>query len=172
MCSRTTPDETDSFSTARRTGQRSRQRVRVVRRLCGVVHADFRLHVHKPGVESTMVPQRCTTVFRSILLVISELSLARGWVLYSPVDRRNSPNNFLAYENGANTPWSGPDAFKLDTVAMRWSLPPRVHSDEGLGGGISFALHKDPLCGKLVLRDMTTTHYFRHKLGCGNKIPC
>ena len=149
MCSRTTPDETDSFSTARRTGQRSRQRVRVVRRLCGVVHADFRLHVHKPGVESTMVPQRCTTVFRSILLVISELSLARGWVLYSPVDRRNSPNNFLAYENGANTPWSGPDAFKLDTVAMRWSLPPRVHSDEGLGGGISFALHKD-FCSRMI----------------------
>ena len=36
----------------------------------------------------------------------------------------------------------------------------------------SFALHKAPLCGKLVLRDMTTTHYFRHKLGCENKIPC
>ena len=73
-----------------------------------------------------------------------------GWVLYSPVDRRNTPNQFLAYEDGlSNLAWRDPSSFHLDNVALRWSFPPNALSAEGLGSGISFALHKD-FCSRLM----------------------
>ncbi|KOO25682.1 hypothetical protein Ctob_011641 [Chrysochromulina tobinii] len=43
----------------------------------------------------------------------------------------------------------GPQSFKLDSVAMRWSLPADSHSNYALGGGITFAIHRD-FCARLI----------------------
>jgi hypothetical protein len=66
------------------------------------------------------------------------------------VDRR-LPHK--AYENEMHQAWlpatsSCPSSFDLDEVALRWSLPPDAYSDDGMGGGITFAFHRD-LCGRL-----------------------
>ena len=48
------------------------------------------------------------------------------------------------YENGvASSPlrWENYTSFNLDTIAMRWSLPPDSTSNDGLGGGITYAVH-------------------------------
>jgi len=74
------------------------------------------------------------------------LAAAAGWVLYSPVIRRSQT---LAYENAQSRAWMGPQSFKLDSVAMRWSLPADSHSNYALGGGITFAIHRD-FCARLI----------------------
>ena len=78
--------------------------------------------------------------------VVPLLAAAAGWVLYSPVLRRTQT---LAYENAQSRAWMGPQSFKLDSVAMRWSLPADSHSNHALGGGITFAIHRD-FCARLM----------------------
>ena len=85
-------------------------------------------------------------------MMFAVIPFALGWVLFSPVDRSSSPNQFVAYEpllDGIHTPWVNADSWPLDTVAIRWSLPPQATSDDGLGGGITFALHRE-FCSRLI----------------------
>ena len=82
-------------------------------------------------------------------VVLVAFQAVQGFVLYSPVDTTGSTVQYPAYQEGSLTAWTGPSSFRLDTVAMRWSLPSESTSDEALGGGITFALHKD-LCTRLI----------------------
>ena len=75
-----------------------------------------------------------------------------SWVIYSPIDKSSSPNVGTWYEPLARQdtrPWHGPTSWHLDTVAIRWSQPPDPQSDEALGNGITFALHKD-FCSRML----------------------
>ena len=75
-----------------------------------------------------------------------------SWVIYSPIDKSGSPNVGTWYEPLARQdtrPWHGPTSWHLDTVAIRWSQPPDPQSDEALGNGITFALHKD-FCSRML----------------------
>lgn len=74
-----------------------------------------------------------------------------NWVLYSPIQRFLGTSS-TNYENGIESnpiAWADPSSFDLDTVAMRWSLPPSSTSDEALGGGITFAVRHD-FCDRLT----------------------
>ena len=80
------------------------------------------------------------------MLALAAVLLTPSWVLFSPVVRTLADK---AYENSARTPWTGPSSFNLDMVSIRWSLPPNTYSDTALGGGITFALHRD-FCARLL----------------------
>jgi len=84
-----------------------------------------------------------------MLVVFSPVLL--NWVLYSPVQRFLG-TSYTNYENGIESnpiAWADPSSFDLDSVAMRWSLPPSSTSDEALGGGITFAVRHD-FCDRLT----------------------
>ena len=84
-------------------------------------------------------------------LIVAFVTVA-SWVIYSPIDKTGSPNVGTWYEPLARDdtrPWRDPTSWHLDTVAIRWSQPPDRQSDEGLGNGITFALHKD-FCSRML----------------------
>lgn len=79
---------------------------------------------------------------------------AAPWVLYSPIKRLLPPPR--TYEDGFGVAWTpgvtgAPPPFDLGSVAYRWSLPPSSTSDDGLGSGISWALHRD-FCAHMLRR--------------------
>jgi hypothetical protein len=81
-----------------------------------------------------------------LLLAFALCACVEGWVLYSPLQRSVSHK---AYAYPPNRAWEGPQSFSLDHVPVRWSLPQETDSNEGLGGGITFALHRS-FCERLL----------------------
>jgi len=79
-------------------------------------------------------------------IALAALSPVSGWRLLTlPLGRSGEEATYqrLGLE------WTSRSAFSLDEIAMRWSLPPDAYSTDGLGGGISWALHRD-FCARLL----------------------
>ena len=81
---------------------------------------------------------------RLLLLLIAQPAL--GWVLFSPVRRTQAQKG---YEDATGALWQNPTTFNLELVSLRWGLPQSSYSDEALGSGISYALHRD-FCKRLL----------------------
>ena len=64
-----------------------------------------------------------------------------AWVLYSPYDAAMRGEGYFLH--GVGAPWSGPSAFDLAVPVFRWSLPPFANASDGLGRGITWAMHPD-----------------------------
>lgn len=66
-----------------------------------------------------------------------------AWVYYAPT---YNGNDALGYTRGwhptlSNVEWSSSDSFPLDYEIWRWGSPPFSNSSDGLGHGISWAVH-------------------------------
>ena len=72
--------------------------------------------------------------------------VAKSWVIYSPMKKKAATK---AYEDGYGAVWRGRTSFPLDQYTLRWGLPQSAYSNEALGGGITFALHKN-FCDRVL----------------------
>lgn len=72
--------------------------------------------------------------------------VAKSWVIYSPMEKKAATK---AYEDGYGAVWRGRTSFPLDQYTLRWGLPQSAYSNEALGGGITFALHKN-FCDRVL----------------------
>ena len=72
--------------------------------------------------------------------MLSLLTLAPSWVLFSPV---NIEDPYWSAEVESKSKWSSPASFDLSQSVVRWDLPPTSYTDVGLGSGISWALAPD-----------------------------
>jgi hypothetical protein len=80
-------------------------------------------------------------------MIVAAAYVACAFVFWSPVSRKL---DYDAYEQlGTQKPWQDASSFNLEEVTMRWSFPPSAYEDEGLGGGITFALHRS-FCSRMM----------------------
>lgn len=64
-----------------------------------------------------------------------------AWVLYSPYQAAFDGEGYFL--NGAGVRWTSPDSFDLSKPVFRWTRDADAFGGEGLGGGITWAMHPD-----------------------------
>lgn len=101
-----------------------------------------------------MSDERLRRMWRRVMLSALSASAppARAWVLFSPYARSDA-----GYGEGGPPYWRTADMFDLRRTVLFWSMPDNPYDDEGLGGGLTWALHPS-FCGT-ILPSFREEHY-------------
>ena len=73
--------------------------------------------------------------------------LYNAWVLYTPYERAQNNEGYVL--DGEGMVWSRENTFDLAKVTFFWSRPQDAYGTNGLGGGITWAMHPD-FCDEIM----------------------